>query len=99
MTKKAAHHLHNGASGAAITVHIDHSDTRTAITRVDEGIIHICLAGSHTNQDLLAFLAGVLQVPARQLEIVGGEGGDDKLITVLNLDSAAVEKRILAAMK
>lgn len=99
MTKKAAHHLHNGASGAAITVHVDHAATGTAITRVDEGIIHICLSGDQTNQDLLAFLAGVLQVPARALEIVGGESGDDKLITVLNLDSAAVEKRILAAIK
>ncbi len=98
MTKTPKYHLHHGEGGAAITVHVVRKAGQNSLARVDEdGTVHVRMAAGG-NPELLAFLAGVLQVSVRQLEIVGGEHGDDKLITILNLDSAQVQDRILAAL-
>jgi uncharacterized protein YggU (UPF0235/DUF167 family) len=103
MTKTSKFHLNHGEGGTAIAVHIVRRAGKTVLIRVtDEGTIHIQLAGpetnDHCNQELLDYLAGILKVSVKQLEIVGGEKGDDKIITILHLDSAAVEERILAVL-
>jgi uncharacterized protein YggU (UPF0235/DUF167 family) len=48
------------------------------------------------NEALLKFLAKVLDVPLKQLELVAGVGGRDKLISVLDLDADTLHKKIVA---
>jgi uncharacterized protein YggU (UPF0235/DUF167 family) len=48
------------------------------------------------NEQLVTFLAEVLSVPKSHIEIVAGATGRDKLISVIDTDVAAVQKKILA---
>lgn len=91
--------MHNGKSGAAITVKITHSGKTNHLTGVlKDGTIQVNLAAGkgneNTNKELLSFLGQVLDVKPNQLEIVAGESGADKLIAILNLDPQSVQERI-----
>jgi hypothetical protein len=93
-------HLHDGKVGAAITVRVTPRASKDEISEIlDDGTIKVRLiAGpeeARTNHALIEFLAGVLQVPIDQLEIVAGETGRDKLVTIDNLSSSTVHTRIL----
>lgn len=92
--------LHNGQSGAAITVRVTPKAARNEISEVlDDGTIEIRLktpkVDGQSNQALLEFLAEILSVKLSQLEIVAGLSGSDKLITILDLDKALVQERVL----
>jgi uncharacterized protein len=95
--------LHNGKSGAALTVRVIPRASRDEIHEIlDDGTVKVRLAGAQNaesaNQALIDFLAAVLQVPAGQLEVVAGLSGNDKLVTVIDLDKAQVQERILKAL-
>lgn len=47
------------------------------------------------NEALREFLAEQLQIPARSIEIVGGEKSRDKTVAIADLDSAVVRERLL----
>lgn len=91
--------LHDGKSGAAITVHVTSRSRQNEIREIqDDGTVSVHLAGSQSvekaNQALIAFLAQVLEIHPSQLEIVAGMQSSDKLITILDLDKSLVEDRI-----
>jgi uncharacterized protein (TIGR00251 family) len=46
------------------------------------------------NAALLKFLAEILDVPISHLDILVGAGGRDKLISVIDMDSAILHKKI-----
>lgn len=92
--------LHNGQSGAAITIRVTPKASRNEIAEImNDGTVKIRLTSpldeEQTNQTLLNFLAEVLEIPSSQIEIVAGHSEKDKLITVLNLDTTIVQERIL----
>jgi len=47
------------------------------------------------NAALLSFLADILDVSRSKIEIVAGETGRDKLVSVIGMDAETVHKRIL----
>jgi uncharacterized protein (TIGR00251 family) len=67
---------------------------------MDDGRVKIRLTAApvdgEANQQLIRFLAEVLQVPRSAIEIVGGLSSRDKLVTVLGLDAETLQQRILA---
>ena len=92
--------LHDGKSGAAITVRVTPKASRNEVSEIlDDGTIKVRLTAASNeakgNHVLLAFLAEVLQVSPGQLEIVAGMTGNDKLITITDLDKSIVHERIL----
>jgi uncharacterized protein (TIGR00251 family) len=92
--------LHNGQSGAAITIRVTPKASRNEISEIlNDGTVKIRLKSTldetQTNQALVTFLAEVLEIAPTQLEIVAGHSEKDKLITVLNLDTTIVQERIL----
>lgn len=92
--------LHNGKKGAAIAVRVTPRATRNQIVgALHDGTIkiHIATAGEEgqANQELIEFLSGVLGVPKDQIEIVAGDMGRDKLISVLDMDSDTLHKKIV----
>lgn len=104
MTQKQKYHLHDGASGAAIAVRVTANAPRTQIVSIGkDGSVEIqldCQAnGKDENQTLIAYLAGVLKIPAAKIEIVAGQASAQKLIAVLSLDSAVVSERIASQIK
>jgi uncharacterized protein YggU (UPF0235/DUF167 family) len=93
-------HLHSGRAGSAITVRTAAGAARTEITDISaDGTLIVSLAvpkmGKKANEALIGFLAELLKVPCEQIEIVAGLTSTDKLITILDLDTATVHKRIL----
>ncbi len=93
--------LHDGKRGAAIAVRITPKSSRNEITEIlSDGTIKVRLtestADAKSNQVLLAFLGEVLGVPKSKLEIVAGETGNDKLISVVDIDTNEVHQRLLA---
>ncbi|MDR3575131.1 MAG: DUF167 domain-containing protein [Anaerolineaceae bacterium] len=92
--------LHNGQSGAAITVRVTPKASQNEISEImNDGTVKVRLTSPlddvKTNQALVAFLAEVLEIAPSQLDIVAGHADKDKLITVLNLDTNIVQERIL----
>lgn len=93
--------LHDGKRGSALAVRITPRASRNQIAGVlSDGTVKIQLAADpddkNLNSDLLAFLAEVLGVPRTRVEIVAGESGRDKLISVLDMDVETVHQRIVA---
>ncbi len=98
--KERKFHFHDGISGAAIAVRIAPRSNRNEISEIlADGTVKVRLTAQQNvekmNQALIQFLAEVLQVSPEQLEIVAGSGGNDKLITIIDLDKQAVQERLI----
>ena len=96
-------HLHNGKKGAALAIRVTPRARRNEIVGIlDDGTIKIRLTSppveGKANNALVEFLADVLDVPRSRIDIVAGETGRDKLVSILDLDAQTVQKRILQKM-
>lgn len=86
--------------GAAFTVRVVTRTTTTEIVGMqDDGALKIRLmaasAGApEANKELVEFLAEKLGVAVNTIEIVAGEEGRDKLITVEGITTTDVEDRL-----
>jgi hypothetical protein len=94
-------HLHDGKVGSALAVRITPRASRNEIVEVlGDGTIKIHITAppvdGEANEVLIAFLADVLNIPKSRLEIVAGQTGRDKLISVLEMDAETAHKRIVA---
>ncbi len=93
-------HFRDGKTGSAITVKVTAKAARSEIVEIlGDGTLKIRLAASSVadkgNEVLLRFLAEVLETSPAKLEILAGENGADKLITIIGLDASTVQKRVL----
>lgn len=98
MTRKFV--LHDGKRGSALAVRVTPRASKNQIVGVmNDGTIKVHLASNPAddegNLELIAFLAEVLGVPKSRMEIVAGESGRDKLISVLDMDSQTAHQRII----
>ena len=94
-------HLHDGKVGSALAVRVTPRASKNKIVEVlGDGTIKIHIAAppvdGEANEELIVFLASVLNIPKSRLEIVAGQSGRDKLISVVDMDAETVHKRILA---
>ncbi|MCL4269453.1 MAG: DUF167 domain-containing protein [Anaerolineales bacterium] len=101
MTRKYV--LHDGKRGAALGVRVTPRASRNQIVGVmNDGTIKVHIAANpdddEGNAELLSFLSDVLGIPRSRIEIVAGEGGRDKLISILDMDVETVNQRIIAHM-
>jgi hypothetical protein len=102
MTRK--YELHSGQRGSALGVRITPRASHNQIVGVlnDSTIkVHLICGPSdeEINTELLSYLAEVLGVPKSRVEIVAGESGRDKLISVLDMDVETTHQRVLAHME
>ncbi len=94
------YHLHDGQKGAALAIRVTPRSSKNEISEIlSDGTVRIRLMAppveGKANEALLSFLAEVLDIPRSKIEIVAGETGRDKLVSILGLDTEAVHKRIL----
>jgi uncharacterized protein len=92
--------LHGGDKGAALAIRVTPRASKNEISEVmSDGTVRIRLTappvGGKANEALVVFLADVLGVPRSKIEIVAGETGRDKLVSILGLDAETVHARIL----
>lgn len=95
--------FHDGKRGSALAVRVTpRADRNQIVGMLDDGTIKVNLATEPVNEkenaELLDFLAEVLGVPRTRVEIVAGESGRDKLISVIDMDVETVHQRVLAHM-
>jgi uncharacterized protein len=95
--------LHDGKRGSALAVRVTPRASRNQIIGVlNDGTIKVHIAANpaddESNVELVAFMAEVLGVPKSRVEIVAGENGRDKLISVLDMDVETAHQRIVAHM-
>jgi uncharacterized protein YggU (UPF0235/DUF167 family) len=97
-------HLHSGRTGSAITVQVSVGAAKTEISEVlEDGTLKIRLAvpraGKQADDMLIDFLARVFSATPDKIEIVAGLSGQDKLITILDLDAVSVQARVYQHVK
>jgi len=100
---KHKHQLHNGKKGAALAIRITPLAQKDEVVEIiDDGTLRIFLKASfeekEANKALTDFLAKILGVPKKKIEIVGGLTGRDKLVTILDIDADKVQKKIFTQL-
>jgi uncharacterized protein len=93
--------LHSGQRGSALAVRITPRASHNQIIGVlNDGTIKVHLvsdpSAEELNAELLSYLAEVLGVPKSRVEVVAGENGRDKLVSVLDMDVETAQQRVLA---
>jgi uncharacterized protein (TIGR00251 family) len=96
--------LHDGKQGAALTIRVTPRSRRAEIAGVlDNGTLRIRVPAppveGRANAALVEFVADVLEVRKSQVEIVAGHHGLDKIVSILDMPSAEVERKIIAWMR
>ena len=93
--------LHSGQRGSALGVRVTPRASHNQIVGVlnDSTIkVHLVCGPSNEeiNKELIVYLAEVLGVPKSRVEIVAGENGRDKLVSVMDMDVETAQQRVLA---
>lgn len=89
--------------GAALGVRVVTKATETEIIgKTDEGTLKVRLVASPAgdaaaNEELVAFLAGKLEVAPEKIEILFGENKRDKIISIEGMTTQEVEEKLLPA--
>jgi uncharacterized protein YggU (UPF0235/DUF167 family) len=96
--------LHDGRLGAALAVRVTPRASRNEITEImPDGTIKVRLtapmAEGEGNKALTQFLSEVLGVPQTKIDIIAGVSGNDKLLSVLDIDTEEAHQRILAYLE
>ena len=92
-------HLHDGQSGAALAIRITPRATSNQVAEIlHDGTIRIRLVaapGDEVNSVLKAYLSNILEVPESAIDVVAGQTGRDKLVSILHLSSESAHKKII----
>lgn len=93
--------LHDGNRGAALAIRVTPRARKNEISEImSDGTVKIRVTAppvdGKANQALIDFLAEVLDVSSREIEIVAGATGRKKLVSILGLDADTVQRKILA---
>lgn len=96
--------LHNGQKGAALAIRVlPRAKKNEVVGILSDGTIKIRLTAppveGKANSALISYIADLLAVPRSKIQIIAGETGRDKLITILDLDAHNVQDRILSQVK
>ena len=96
--------LHDGKGGAALTVRVTPRARKSEVSGFrEDGTLKIRVTAppveGKANAAVIKFLASVLSVRKRNIEIVAGHKGLDKIISIMDMTAAEVERRILEHIK
>jgi uncharacterized protein (TIGR00251 family) len=90
----------DASGGAAFNVRVVTRATKAEVAGIqDDGVLKVRLTNAPddgANEELIGLLAKVLNVDASALEIVAGEKGRDKLISVDGIAPEVLEERLLS---
>lgn len=97
---KRRYAMHGGQKGSALAIRVTPRASKNEISEIlSDGTVKIRLTAppveGKANAALIAFLAEVIGVPQSKIEIVAGETGRDKLVSILDMDPTTVHQRIL----
>jgi uncharacterized protein len=96
--------FHDGRVGSAMVVHVTPRSRKDELTGISaDGTLRVRLSAppveGAANKALLELLAHVLGVRMNNLEIIGGEKGKNKIVSVVDLDAHTMEDRVKKYLK
>jgi uncharacterized protein (TIGR00251 family) len=96
---KSTPHFHDGKAGAALAVRVTTRAPHTELVGIQaDGTIKVRLAAvaqkGKANEVLLEFLADVLGISPGKIELVAGQTGRNKLVTITGISGAEIHQRI-----
>lgn len=96
--------LHDGKKGAALTIRVTPRARRTEIGELmRDGTLRIRVqqppVEGKANKALIEFLADLLGVSKRRVEIVAGQRGLDKIVSIMDMTAREVQARIDAVLE
>jgi len=91
--------LHGGKGGSALTVRVTPRARRTEVAEIlEDGTIRIRVTAppveGRANAALIQFLADALGIRKSRIEIVAGEKGLDKIVSITDLSAPEVQRRL-----
>ena len=91
--------LHNGQRGAALTVRVTPRARKTEVAGIlEDGTLRIRVTAppveGRANAALVDFLAEVLSTRKSRIEIVAGEKGLDKIVSIAGMAAEDVQRRL-----
>jgi uncharacterized protein (TIGR00251 family) len=94
------YHLHSGQKGSALAIRVTPRASHNEIVEIlSDGTVKIRLTAppveGKANQALIEFLSDVLDIPTSRIEIVAGENGRDKLVSIMDMDAVSVQQKII----
>lgn len=89
------YNLHDGKVGSALAVRLTPKASRDAVVGIlEDGTVKVHVtaspSGGKDNDALIALLSDVLGMPAKNVEIVAGADGRDKLLSILGMDAVTL---------
>jgi uncharacterized protein YggU (UPF0235/DUF167 family) len=94
--------FHDGEKGSALAVRITKRKGKQRIKKIlKDGTVVINLSEKtkDINQELIKFLSKKLDIPQRQFDIIAGEEGNEKLLSILDVDSEEIQELVLNNLK
>lgn len=93
----------DGKRGVALPVRVTPRASRNEIVEVlSDQTVKVRLKAppveGKANKELIKFLSKVLDIPKAKMEIVAGETGRDKLVSIEGMKAEEVHKRILKSL-
>ncbi len=90
----------NGKKGAALPVRVIPRASRNEVAEIlSDQTVKIRLVSpageQETNNELLGYLSEILGVPVTNMEIVAGNKGRDKLVSILDVTTNEIHQKIL----
>ncbi len=100
MAKKSKQFSH-GVTGSAITVRLAPAGERNKLVDLlEDGTLAIQLiyspADERANKELVQFIGDLLGTPTKNIDVLAGKNGKDKLITILDMSASQVQEKVLA---
>ncbi len=91
--------LHDGKNGAAIAIRVVTRAKKNEIAEImSDGTLKVRVTAppveGKANKAVIDLIADVLDVPASSVEIVAGATSREKLISIIDLDAAAVQRKL-----
>jgi uncharacterized protein len=95
------YNLHSGKKGSALAIRITPRARKNEIVEImSDGTVKVRLTAppteGKTNEALVNFLAEILEVPPSRIDVVAGDNGPDKLVSILDMDADTLHKKILS---
>lgn len=90
--------FHDGAKGSALAIKIKQKKNETFLDRIKRDgtvVINVQPESPNANQELVRFLADILGIAQKRLDIIAGHEGSDKLLSILDMKPDEVQKTIL----
>jgi uncharacterized protein (TIGR00251 family) len=96
--------LHDGKQGAALTIRVTPRSRNTELSGVlEDGTLRVRVATpakeEKANAVLIAFLADLFGVRKNRIDIVAGEQGLDKIVSILGMTSLEAEEILKAKLE